>query len=87
MVQYKLKSLLPSRVSLLTIFGFAGAVVWLQQVTLHTATDVASVGVRACLTACPVHIAFIKIYQANDTEVRYQNGDEIKTFLHVSVHM
>lgn len=44
-----------------TIFGFAGAVVWLQQVTLHTATGVRALSVRARLAASPVHIALVKI--------------------------
>lgn len=47
----------------LTIFGFAGAVVWLQQVALHTAAGVGALGVCACLTARPVHIALIEIYR------------------------
>lgn len=45
----------------LTIFGFAGAVVWLQQVTLHAAADVAALSISACLTASPVHITLIEI--------------------------
>lgn len=44
-----------------TIFGFAGAVVWLQQVTLHTAAGVRALSVRARLAASPVHIALVKI--------------------------
>lgn len=47
---------------LLTIFGFAGAVVRLQQVALHTGADVGALSVCARLTAHPVHIALIEIY-------------------------
>lgn len=46
-----------------TIFGFAGAVVWLQQVTLHTAAGVRALTVGARLAASPVHVALIKIYR------------------------
>lgn len=46
-----------------TIFGFAGAVVWLQQVTLHTAAGVRALSVGARLAASPVHVALIKIYR------------------------
>lgn len=46
-----------------TIFGFAGAVVWLQQVTLHTAAGVRAFSVRARLAASPVDVALVKIYR------------------------
>lgn len=48
-------------VCVLTIFGFTRAVVWLQQVALHTAAGVGALRVRARLTARPVHIALIVI--------------------------
>lgn len=50
------------RVFVLTIFGFAGAIVWLQQVALHTAAGVGALCVCARLAACPVHIALVEIY-------------------------
>lgn len=50
-------------VHVLTIFGFAGAVIWLQQVSLHTAAGVGALSVCARLTARPVHIALIEIYK------------------------
>lgn len=46
-----------------TIFGFAGAVVWLQQVTFHTAAGVRALTVGARLAASPVQVALIKIYR------------------------
>lgn len=46
-----------------TILGFAGAVVWLQEVTLHTAAGVRALTVGARLAASPVHVALIKIYR------------------------
>lgn len=49
-------------VFVLTIFGFAGAIVWLQQVALHTAAGVGARRVCARLAACPVHIALVEIY-------------------------
>lgn len=48
-------------VRLLTILGFAGAVVRLQQVTLHTAADVGALGVGARLAAGAVHGALVEI--------------------------
>ena len=56
-------------VCILTIFGFAGAVVWLQQVALHTAAGVGALIVCAHLTAGPVHIALIEIYQEKNATV------------------
>lgn len=50
-------------VHVLTIFGFAGAVIWLQQVSLHTAAGVGALSVCARLTARPIHIALIEIYK------------------------
>lgn len=47
----------------LTIFGFAGAVVWLHQVTLHTGAGVGALSVSARLTASPVHVTLIEIYK------------------------
>lgn len=55
---------------LLTIFGFARAVIWLQQIAFNTAAGVASFCVRARLTACPIHTALIEIYQAKNTGKR-----------------
>lgn len=49
-----------------TIFGFAWAVVWLQQVALHTAAGVGALSVYARLTAGPVYTALIKIYQKKE---------------------
>lgn len=49
--------------SVLTIFGFAGAVVWLQQIALHTAAGVGALSVCARLAARPIHTALIKIYK------------------------
>lgn len=46
-----------------TVFGFARAVVWLQQVTLHAAAGVGALSVAARLAASPVHVALIKIYK------------------------
>lgn len=62
----------------LTIFGFAGTVVWLQQVTLHTAAGIGALTVCACLTAGPIHTALIEIYQEKDATVNYQIQSEIK---------
>lgn len=53
---------LSSPVHPLTIFGFAGAVVWLQEIALHTAAGVAAFSVCACLTACSIHTTLIEIY-------------------------
>lgn len=46
-----------------TIFSFAGAVVWLQQVSLHAAAGVRALSVGARLAAGPVHVALVKIYR------------------------
>lgn len=60
-----------SRMRVLTIFGFAGAVVWLQQVALHTAAGVGALRVCARLAARPVHIAFIEIYRRGTECITY----------------
>lgn len=46
---------------LLTILSFAGAVVRLQQVALHTTADVGAFCIGARLTAGAVHIALVEI--------------------------
>lgn len=46
-----------------TVFGFAGAVVWLQQVALHTAAGVGALSVAARLAAGPVRVTLVKIYR------------------------
>lgn len=50
----------------LTIFGFAGSVVWLQEIPLDTAARVGALGVGACLAAGPVHGAFIKVWERQE---------------------
>lgn len=58
---FRLESSSGLSVVFLTIFGFAGAVVGLQEVALHTAAGVGAVSICARLTARPVHIALIEI--------------------------
>lgn len=47
--------------TVLTILGLAGAIVWLRQVAFHTGTGVGSFGVSTVLTAGPVQAALIKV--------------------------
>lgn len=46
-----------------TILGLAGTVVWLQQVTFHTAAREGAIRVGAELAAGAVHRALIKVCQ------------------------
>lgn len=57
-VNYRIFSL---RVWLLTVLSFAGAVVRLQQVSLHTTADVGALRIGARLTAGAVHVALVEI--------------------------
>lgn len=52
------------RVTPLTILGLAGAVVWLQQVTFHTAAGEGAICVGAELAAGAVHRALVEVCQA-----------------------
>lgn len=50
----------------LTVLGFAGSVVWLQEIPLDTAARVGALCVGARLAARPVHGAFIEVWERQE---------------------
>lgn len=55
----------------LTVLGFAGSVVRLQEIALDTAARVGALCVGARLTARPVHGAFVKVWEKQEKNPRF----------------